>query len=127
MENRATKRKLFAFQEKQGGWLLSKTSQRGATTRGSIGVAASAMIAMFLPSCLTAQEQYCIPPIMPIVPQNNDMIVEFRAELIAEYEQYITDASEYLNCLNTSGMQTRDDMQKVIEQFSVIIGGQGGS
>lgn len=70
---------------------------------------------------LSAQTVHCIPPLLPLLPGDRSVQIEYRAELSEEYNQYFTDAQSYLNCLQHAQRATRDDIHTAIEDYNALL------
>jgi len=74
-----------------------------------------------LPAAALSQTVFCLPPAVPLLPNDPEMLIEFRAELSAEFSQYFTDAQDYLNCLQQAHGATRLEIEGAIRDYTALL------
>jgi hypothetical protein len=74
-----------------------------------------------LPAAALSQTVFCLPPAVPLLPNDPEMLIEFRAELSAEFSQYFTDAQDYLNCLQQAHGATRLEIESAIRDYTALL------
>ncbi len=74
-----------------------------------------------LPAAVHSQTVFCLPPAVPLLPHDPEMLIEFRAELSAEFSQYFTDAQDYLNCLQEAHGATRLEIEDAIRDYTTLL------
>ena len=109
-----------------------------STKLSATGVAASCLFSRFdlalrrsayglllsvctFPVAAVAQTVFCLPPAVPLFPNDPQMLSEFRAELSAEFTQYFTDAQDYLNCLQHAHGVTRLEIEDAIRDYTTLL------
>lgn len=79
------------------------------------------LIVCSLPAAALSQTVFCLPPAVPLLPNDPKMLIEFRAELSAEFSQYFTDAQDYLNCLQQAHGATRLEIESAIRDYTALL------
>lgn len=70
-----------------------------------------------------AQESYlpCAQPIRPDTALPQDLLEEYRAELVVEFEQYFRDISLYIACLDAERNGAFTEAQDVTAQYKEFL------
>lgn len=64
---------------------------------------------------------FCVPPLLPVVPENTALQIEFRDILSAEFSNYFDESGRYLTCLNNAATATRSETKMAIETYTRLL------
>jgi hypothetical protein len=81
----------------------------------------ASLLIVFLqvPDALAAQEirMLCLPPVRPDIALPLDTLQGYRRELTAEFEQYFTETTLYIACLDAERAAALDEARDVTEAY----------
>ena len=60
---------------------------------------------------------YCDPPATPHTPRDRSVLIEFQDMITEDYEQYFTDISRYIACIDRERDRAFREAQRVGEEY----------
>lgn len=104
---------------------LSNEALKFATPRipvlGAILVAVGTLIGSVIYAEGETSTMLCVPPLLPVVPENTALQIEFRDILSAEFHDYFDESGRYLTCLNDAATATRAETKTAIETYTRLL------
>lgn len=92
---------------------------------GPIPVRALAVWALVLSGLLPAAAQpeviRCLPPEPPMTALPDDVLAEYRSEIVAEFEAYFAAISDHIACLDAERARALDEARAATEAYSTLI------
>ncbi|OJY28874.1 MAG: hypothetical protein BGP11_02045 [Rhodobacterales bacterium 65-51] len=78
---------------------------------------------IFASSAALAQPEVirCLPPEIPITDLPEEVLVEYRAEIGAEFEAYFMAVSDHITCLDEERTRAMDEARAATEAYTHLI------
>ena len=84
-------------------------------------VAICASISVTSAACAQPDVIRCLAPEVPITDLPEAVLLEYRAEIAAEFEAYFADLSAHLACLDTERNRALSEAQMATEAYSIFL------
>ena len=74
-----------------------------------------------LPAQAQHPPDYCLPLIPPHLPRDDQLVREFEALLRAEFEQYLSQVTQYFRCLDAERDRALQEAAQVTVQYGAFL------
>ena len=84
---------------------------------------ATIILVMFLNSAAFAQPEVirCLPPEVPITALPESVLVEYRTEIVAEFEAYFAAVTSHIACLDSERSRALSEAQRATEAYATFL------
>lgn len=85
-------------------------------TAAVIAVSAAPMLAQTV-----GEPEFCTPMLRPYVPPSDEEVAEYRDLIIADFESYMADVTEYFTCLDQERDRAMREVREVGEEYRAFL------